>query len=126
MQCFGNFEVYLDGIPVQFEFSKSKEMLAYLIDRRGALCSNHEIMAVIFEKDISESYFRRIRLDLLNALSEEFFVRQRGRIAVNTQFFDCDYYDYLNGKFPHTAITEYMSQYSWGEPKLADILWKNI
>ena len=32
---FGNFELLLDGIPVHFTRSKSKEILAYLIDHRG-------------------------------------------------------------------------------------------
>jgi hypothetical protein len=36
VQCFGNFEVYADGQPLRFEFSRTKELFAYLVDRRGA------------------------------------------------------------------------------------------
>ena len=32
VQCFGNFEVYLDGIPLEFKYHKTKELLAYLVD----------------------------------------------------------------------------------------------
>ena len=31
-----NFEVYADGQPVRYEFSRTKELFAYLVDRAGA------------------------------------------------------------------------------------------
>ena len=39
-QCFGNFEVYLNDAPLNFHYNRTKELLAYLIDRCGALCTN--------------------------------------------------------------------------------------
>lgn len=56
VHSFGNFEAYLDGAPVEFQYSKTKELFAYLIDRHGALCTNKEIMAVIWEDEVKESY----------------------------------------------------------------------
>lgn len=47
VQCFGNFEVFLDGEPMRFQYRKTKELLAYLVNRRGAMCSNGEIMAAL-------------------------------------------------------------------------------
>lgn len=38
-QYFGSFEVFVGGEPVKFCRNKSKILLAYLIDRRGALCT---------------------------------------------------------------------------------------
>lgn len=35
VRCFGSFEVFVKGDPVYFKRRKSKELLAYLIDRRG-------------------------------------------------------------------------------------------
>ena len=46
---FGNFDLLVDGVTVQLKRSKSKEMLAYLIDRRGMSVSRKEIAAVLFE-----------------------------------------------------------------------------
>ena len=43
-------------------------MLAYLVDRRGALCSNGEIIAALWEDDAHESYLRSLKKDLLDAL----------------------------------------------------------
>lgn len=49
IQTFGNFEVFSNGEPVKFLRSKSKELLAYLIDRKGASCSVGELCAVLWE-----------------------------------------------------------------------------
>ena len=48
---FGNFEVYANGEPMTFHYSKTKELLAYLIDREGAVCTNKELMSVLWESD---------------------------------------------------------------------------
>lgn len=34
-QTFGNFEIFVDDKPLHFSLSKTKELLAYLVDRRG-------------------------------------------------------------------------------------------
>ena len=36
VQTFGGFEVYACDVPVHFKRSKSKELFAFLVDRRGA------------------------------------------------------------------------------------------
>jgi len=36
VKCFGNFEVYAGSQPLRFEFSRTKELFAYLVDRKGA------------------------------------------------------------------------------------------
>ena len=48
---FGNFEVYVDGKTLPFKYEKTKEMLAYLVDRHGAFCSNGEIMTALWEDE---------------------------------------------------------------------------
>ncbi|MBP5568263.1 MAG: response regulator [Treponema sp.] len=117
-QCFGNFEAFVDSKPIEFKFSKTKELLAYLVYKRGALCSNEEIIGVLWE-DFNDhtSYFKQLRQDLDIALCnldcENILVRQRGKMGINTQFVECDYYNYLNGSTP--TVNEFMSQYSWGE-----------
>lgn len=35
IQCFGNFEIFVGGRALAFKRSKSKELLAYLVDRNG-------------------------------------------------------------------------------------------
>ena len=36
VKCFGNFEVYIQGKPLPFKRSKTKELLAFLVDLNGA------------------------------------------------------------------------------------------
>lgn len=38
--CFGNFDILIDGKPVKFKFDKTKELLAYLVHRKGARCTS--------------------------------------------------------------------------------------
>ena len=35
VKTFGGFDVYVDGEPLRFGRAKSKELFAYLVDRRG-------------------------------------------------------------------------------------------
>ena len=121
VQCFGNFEVYKDGAPVKFKHKKTKELFAYLIDRRGATASTKDMVIALYESDDKESYVRNLRADLNNTLERmglnEVLLRSGGNIGVNVEKIDCDYYDYLNG---HTELFhgEYMTQYSFAEETL--------
>ena len=122
VQAFGNFEVFLDGKPLEFKYRRTKELFAYLVDRKGALCSVGEMMSILFEEDQGhETYFKSLRRDLLDTLEEagcqEVIFQQRGRLGVVPEQMECDYFDYLNGRGKgKTAYRgEYMTQYSWGE-----------
>lgn len=119
-QTFGNFEVYIDGQPVKFRYEKAKELLAYLVDR-GTFCTNHEIMAALWEKDPSSSYFRTLRKELVDVFKEagceDVLVQQRGKLGIVPDLVECDCYDWKKGK-PRGLNAyhgEYMAQYSWGE-----------
>ena len=121
VQTFGNFEAYIDGRPIAFKYSKTKELLAYLVDRKGALCPSAELQAVIFEDDGGhESYMKSLRRDLLETLEAagcgNVVAQQRGKLGIVPDNLDCDYYDWCDGK--RMGIVwhgEYMAQYSWSE-----------
>ncbi|MCR4702830.1 MAG: response regulator [Saccharofermentans sp.] len=122
---FGNFEVYHKGEPIKFRYKKTKELLAYLIDRRGAMCTNNEIIAVIWEDDDfgtdRQDYLKKLRQDLTKTLAdlgaEDVVVRQRGQIGINPKHIECDYFKYLEGDSTmlNSYHGEYMMQYSWAE-----------
>lgn len=125
VNCFGNFEILYKNKPVRFKYAKTKEMFAYLIDRKGAVLSVKEIMSAISEADYKESYFRNMKADLINTFRllgiEQALVQDKGKIGINREKINCDYFDYLNGdkgKFHG----EYMSQYSFGEATLANMI----
>lgn len=133
VSCFGNFEVFAEGHAVNFERAKSKELLAFLVDRRGAMVPLREAEATLWEDGasggkISSSYLRTLVADLRKSLAacgfESILVKRRGVIGVDVTQLSCDYYDYLEGV--PLAINawrgEYMSQYSWAEVTKASLL----
>lgn len=124
-QCFGNFEVFCDEKPVEFHFRRTKELLAYLVDRNGASCTIAQVLAGAFEDSISRPYFNQLRTDLFQTLEElgvsDCIEVSRGAAAIRRDRVECDYYDYLDGKSDRRP-TEYMTQYSFGEYTLANLL----
>jgi len=125
IKTFGNFDIYVDGKIVKFSRSKSKELLAYLVDKKGTSANSNEIIAAIWEdKDDSnstKSLFRNLVSDITSTLKnagiEDLFVKSFNSYAINTQIVDCDYYRFLNGDVQviNSFTGEYMANYSWAE-----------
>lgn len=122
--CFGNFEAYLDGAPIWFKYSRTKELLAYLVDRNGISVSMKELSAVLFEDDQHRSYINQLRLDLINTFKElgigDVLIQSRGYLGIDREKVDCDYFDYLDRKI-EPPTQEYMTQYSFSEATYAAI-----
>jgi len=125
VRTFGNFEVFADGVPLSFARSKTKELFAYLVMRRGARCSNKEITSVIWEDKLDtpalQSQYRLSVSDLMNALQQadavDVVIKQRGFLAVVPERISCDMYDFCDGdaKACNSYAGEFMAQYSWAE-----------
>ena len=125
VQCFGSFEVFIKGEPMKFNRQKSKETLAYLIDRRGALCNMDMLIGNIEpERPNDDSTRSKIRVYLgdlivtfLRLGFKNALIKRSGEFAVNTSLLDCDYYRCLEGD-PYAIsqyVGEYMTQYSFAE-----------
>lgn len=124
-QCFGYFEVFWKGEPLMFGRRQTKELLAYLIDRKGASCTAEQIAAALWEdEDNMKNLKARIRIlisDLRQTLSqigkEDLIIRRSGQIAIRREGIDCDYYRMLDGDMDavNSFHGEYMIQYSWAE-----------
>jgi len=125
MQTFGNFEIYVDDKPLSFSRTKTKELLAYLVMRRGAVCTNSEIIAVIWENKTDSSslqnQYRHLIHDLTKTLrsvdAEDILMKKRGMIAVLPEMISCDLYDFLaaDSAAVNNYMGEFMAQYSWAE-----------
>lgn len=121
VRCFGNFEVFKDGVPIRFERSRSKEVFAYLVDRCGAAVSVSQICAAIWEdtQGKSSSYCRKLLRNLYKRFEElgysEVLSFDRNSYAVLTDKLPCDYYKMLRSDHPRKHVSEYMNQYSWAE-----------
>jgi len=128
-QCFGNFEVFFRGQPITFAHAMTKELLAYLIDRKGALCSNRQISAVLWEDDKDHTpYFKVLKKDLIDTVEKlsdsPLMIVTRGFLGLNNDYLTCDYYQYLAGN-RHLFIGEYMEQYSWAEITKSNLIYQH-
>lgn len=125
VRCFGTFDVFVEGRPLTFSRAKPKELLAYLVDRRGATVSAAKIAATLWE---DKSYDRSLQKQtqtvisqLMRALREmgidDIIVKGWNNIAVDTTKFACDYYDFLSGDVSALNLYEgvYLADYSWAE-----------
>ena len=125
VQCFGFFEVYWQGQPLLFGRHKTKELLAFLVDRKGSVCRAEEIATALWESETdmgkAKHQIRNLVSDLRSTLRkigmEDLLIRRSGILAIRTDQMDCDYFQMLSGD--SDAINayrgEYMKQYSWAE-----------
>jgi len=124
-QCFGYFEVFWKGEPLMFGRRQTKELLAYLVDRKGTSCTSEQIAAALWEdEDNMKNLKARIRIlisDLRQTLAkigqDDLIIRRSGQIAIRREGIDCDYYRMLEGDMDavNAYRGEYMVQYSWAE-----------
>jgi two-component SAPR family response regulator len=125
VQTFGNFEIFIDEKPMKFERSRTRELLAYLVDRRGSSSTMKELANVLYEnQEYNYSLQNQLRVhisDLLKTLkavdASEIILKERNFISVDISKFDCDYYRFLDGDVVamNTFTGEYMTNYSWAE-----------
>ena len=125
VQCFGYFELFYHNEPVRFERRKTKELFAYLIDKRGRECTPEEIAGALWEDESDLKLLKnRIRVlinDLRATLRElgvdDVLIRYSGSLAVRTDKVDCDVYRMLDGDMSvvNRFTGKYMEQYSWAE-----------
>ena len=125
MRTFGSFDMLVDDTPISFTRAKSKELLAYLVDRQGATVTRAEAFAAMYEDEeysrAMQKQFdvivRGLKQSLKNAGAEEVFEMQRGAMRVNPDTFTCDLYLFMEGDVAtiNSYRGEYMSAYYWAE-----------
>ena len=125
VQTFGNFEVFADGKPVIFEREKSKELLAYLVDRHGAAVTTEQIAALLWEdipydrklKNRVTATIAALKSSLKAAGIEDILIKTWNHLSLDIAKIKCDAYDYE--KWDAVAVNsfhgEYMLNYSWAE-----------
>ena len=126
VKCFGNFEVYVKEEKLVFKRLKTKELFAFLVDRKGAGMTAKQICAVLFPDDVDDNknatYLRQLVLDLKNTLkavgAENVLRHETPCYRVDTTLIQCDYLTYLETGKPEFH-GEYMMQYSWAEDTCA-------
>lgn len=124
IRTFGDFDVFIDGNRMSFSRSKSKELLAYLVDRQGRGVSRSNIYANLWEGEGEYDRSKQKQLDViirsLRSTLQEYGIGEileinRGAIRVRTELIDCDMYKYLakEGEFSEEEVGRYLSSYAW-------------
>ena len=116
--CFGNFDVFANGKLINFERSISKEMLACLIDRRGAKMTIPELYAIACDsrKNLSRQSVYQALYSLkatLNSVgADEALISGPGSYAIDLSRVSCDYYRLLDRdkNAAHSFMGEYMNR----------------
>ena len=122
-QTFDNFEILVDGETLAFRRAKSKELLAYLIDRNGKGVTRPDIFAALWEdapydrtmQKYLDVVVRSLRETLRDAGIEEILEVKSGNLRIRPEQLDCDLYRFLEGEAEavNAFRGEYMQDYSW-------------
>ena len=124
-KTFGNFDLLVDGSAVAFARSKSKELLAYLVDRQGSSITRAEAAAVLWEDSFYDRamqkqldvVIRSLRTTLETYGADGILEIQKGSMRVRPEMLDCDLYRFMDGDIDavNAFRGEYMSAYPWAE-----------
>ena len=109
--------------------TKAKELLAVLVDRRGADATMSSLINVLWPDrpydDNVKQLYRKAVTYLNHTLAQygipQLFSSARGSCHVNPSCFSCDYYDFLARDPAAMELFNgrYMFSYSWAEDTLA-------
>ncbi len=123
-KTFGNFELLCDGKSVRFARSKTKELIAYLVDRRGTAATSSELIVNLWEDKNVDKTTRSMLHNLVSDLKKAFaelgisYVLdfRHNAFRIDDKAIVCDCYDLLDGKSAGDRFTgEYMAAYPWAE-----------
>ena len=125
VRTFGGFDVMVHGELVMFGRAKSKELLAFLVDRCGTAVSRKEASSVLWEGKkcdralqkqldvVIRSLYSTLREYGISEIVET--VENEKKIRIVPELLTCDLYRYLNGEVDavQAYCGEYMDRYSW-------------
>lgn len=118
LRTFDSFDLFVNGVAVDFSSSKAKELLALLTDAKGSYVTMDTAIGNLWadkNADLAKRLYRdavcRLRLTLKDAGIENLVTFERGRAVMNTRIASCDMWDYVEKGGVFSG--RYMPQYDW-------------
>lgn len=125
VQTFGGFDIFVNGTALVFNRAKSKELLAYLIDRRGVSVTTREACAILWEDapydTAQKNYFQTVLACLRSTLQRagigDILIKNHNTLAIDPEKLLCDSYQFWDGDplAVNQYRRDYMACYSWAE-----------
>lgn len=132
IRTFGYFDVFVGDTPIAFRNKKSKELLALLVDRKGGYVTSEEAISFLWEDEpantLTLSRYRKVALRLKSTLEEygitDIVEAVDGKRRIVMEKVECDLYNYLSEKEEYSQLFKgsYLTNYSWGETTLGELM----
>lgn len=136
IRTFGYFDVFVGDSPIAFRNKKSKELFALLVDRKGGYVTSEEAISFLWEDEpantLTLSRYRKVALRLKSTLEEygisDIVEAVDGKRRIVMDKVECDLYNYLSGKEKYAQLFKgsYLTNYSWGETTLGELINNQI
>jgi len=118
LRTFDAFDLFVNGVAVDFSSGKAKELLALLTDAQGsyvtmdtAICNLWADKNIDLGKRLYRDAVCRLRLTLKSVGAENLVTFERGRAVINTCAAKCDMWDFVENGGVFSG--RYMPQYDW-------------
>ncbi len=118
IRMFDSFDLFVDGVAVNFSSRKAKELLALLADANGSYVTMDTAIGNLwadknaeFGKRLYRDAVYRLRMTLKDVGAEGLVTFGRGRAVINTQLATCDMWTFL--KEGGVFSGRYLPQYDW-------------
>ena len=132
IRTFGYFDVFVGDSPIAFRNKKSKELFALLVDRKGGYVTSEEAISFLWEDEpantLTLARYRKVALRLKSTLEEygisDIVEAVDGKRRIVMDRVQCDLYQYLSGKEEYAQLFKgsYLTNYSWGETTLGELI----
>lgn len=136
IKTFDGFDLFINDTAINFRNKKSKEMLAYAVNKNGAFATMEETITALWpdkDPDLARISYRDSVWKLRRTLNENgldsLVLFDRGRLRLNKDGISCDVYDVMEGKSPIVSIVSYLPGYDWSvdyEATLMDLLEERL
>lgn len=118
LRTFDAFDLFVNGVAVNFSSSKAKELLALLTDARGSYVTMDTAAGNLWgdkNAELGKRLYRdavcKLRLKLKELDIEELVTFERGRAVMNTKYATCDMWDFVENGGVFSG--RYLPQYGW-------------
>ena len=122
-QCFGPFDVFVDGKPVAFHSKKAKELLAIMVAYPDSTFHLDYVISLLWPKHdafLAKRLYRdasfRLRSTLKEVGAEGIVNFGHASCHIEKGEAECDYWSFLKGESDAPFCGEFMSGYFWTTP----------